>query len=150
MQKRSCKQACTHTHVYLGMHTDTSAHTTAGACRGGWGVRGFNQEIRLQGFHVSRTGRCSSPCFTQWITERAVLESFNPLSIKLMLSQVLYVQCNLLYVSCGEKYNLVWDENKHHWFYRVNVNKSLATMLYLFWSCGWFNLDERRNCKGER
>lgn len=41
--------------------------------RWGWsgGLRGFNQEIHLQGFHVSRTGRCSSACFQQWITETA-------------------------------------------------------------------------------
>lgn len=39
--------------------------------RGGGGVRGFNQEIHLQGFHVSRTGRCSSSRFAQWIMETA-------------------------------------------------------------------------------
>lgn len=72
------------THMLIQRHTRELVHTHTHICRGfrqrgcAWVCvcvcvygGGFNQEIHLQGFHVSRTGSCSSPCFTQWITETA-------------------------------------------------------------------------------
>lgn len=49
-------------------HTKIESHASM-QYKGRWGesggLRGFNQEIHLQGFHVSGTGRCSSACFQQ-------------------------------------------------------------------------------------
>ncbi len=58
----ACQCVRTHAHTHLL----TQLQGFSGGQGGGvGGLRGFNQEIHLQGFHVSRTGRCSSPCFTQ-------------------------------------------------------------------------------------
>lgn len=56
--KDTCMLPRAHTHKY--------EHNCRGFEQAGVvGLWGFNQGIHLQGFHVSRTGRCSSPCFTQ-------------------------------------------------------------------------------------
>lgn len=77
------------------------AHTRGFEWRGGeWGGGvGFNQEIHLQGVSSKQDWTPALLAASHNESPRQpMLESLNPLSIKLMLSQVLRVQRNLLNV----------------------------------------------------
>ncbi|MEQ2240842.1 hypothetical protein ILYODFUR_019218 [Ilyodon furcidens] len=49
-----------HLYVYACHRFTDTLSELQGAAGGGWEETGFNQEIHLQGFHLNRTGRCST------------------------------------------------------------------------------------------
>lgn len=112
-----------HLYVYACKSLQIRLENCRGAAGGGWEETGFNQKIHLKGLHLSRTGRCSSLCFTQWIESQRqpVLESLNSLSIRLMRSQVLSVCRSIFHIVSRRWQRMNWSENYRLW------NKFLCT-----------------------